>query len=594
VRNTYSYTKFSITLFFGVLVFLFYGLFYPNHIHYQEQYQIFQFSVNYFFDTILVPGGIAIYISGFFTQFFFYSWVGAFIIAGLLVIIQILFYSIIKKINASGFWYLLTFIPSLTIWGFLCDENGMLTFAIAVVFSMAAVIVYQQIKNSKKQLLFTVAMMVFLFWAVGGAYIIFVLIVFIKKLLSRLKIKRIEKGDWILTILPVLYMINILIARAIIFYPVRDLIFGIGYYRFITITQSKIIPILLVIVLLPMLFYFLPDRNKLKKNSFIHSILFIQVILVAGAGSYWIVKSSDFLKEEALAYDYLVRIKNWSEIIKIADAHKPSSPIATACLNLALAKTGQLGDRLFDFNQEGRETLIPSFRRDFTSSLVLGEIYYHLGLVNASQRLAFEAMEAIPDYQKSTRCYIRLAETCIINGQYDAAVPFLMALSKTLFYKKWALDKLALLGDEEKINTHFEYGWQRKIRCTNDFIFADNNPDAMLYTLMQNNPENKMAFQYLMAWELLNKNLKRFVELLPLGDQLVFAKIPKVYMEALLFVWKQEHKDFNDFPWKTDRIMLEGMQNFLKIAGEKNSSKLEKEYGNTFWYYFVAEKTGGK
>mgnify|MGYP000750805498 CR=1 FL=1 len=33
----------------------------------------------------------------------------------------------------------------------------------------------------------------------------------------------------------------------------------------------------------------------------------------------------------------------------------------------------------------------------------------------------FEAMEAIPDYKKSGRAYMRLAETNLINGQYAVA-----------------------------------------------------------------------------------------------------------------------------------------------------------------------------
>ncbi len=90
------------------------------------------------------------------------------------------------------------------------------------------------------------------------------------------------------------------------------------------------------------------------------------------------------------------------------------------CLNLALGKTGQMGDRMFEFYQNGTEEMLPEFQRDFTSPLPTSEAYYHLGMVNTAQRFTFEAMEAIPNFNKSGRCFKRLAETNLINGQYES------------------------------------------------------------------------------------------------------------------------------------------------------------------------------
>ena len=59
-------------------------------------------------------------------------------------------------------------------------------------------------------------------------------------------------------------------------------------------------------------------------------------------------------------------------------------------------------------------------------------------MINDAQRFAFEAMEAIPNFRKSGRCLKRLAETNLINGQYEVAAKYLRILSKTLFYKDWA------------------------------------------------------------------------------------------------------------------------------------------------------------
>ena len=49
------------------------------------------------------------------------------------------------------------------------------------------------------------------------------------------------------------------------------------------------------------------------------------------------------------------------------------------------------------------------------------------------------------DFQKSARCYKRLAETNIVNGDWSIARKYLKALQHARFYKKWASETLALL-----------------------------------------------------------------------------------------------------------------------------------------------------
>ena len=71
-------------------------------------------------------------------------------------------------------------------------------------------------------------------------------------------------------------------------------------------------------------------------------------------------------------------------------------------------------------------------------------------MINTAQRFTFEAMESIPNFNKSSRCFKRLAETNLINGQYEVAAKYLRALRKTLFYKDWAEEAMTYLYDEEK------------------------------------------------------------------------------------------------------------------------------------------------
>ena len=104
-------------------VLLFFGLAYPHHLHYQEQYQLFLFDSTYVWEIVRQPGGVADLLGRFCTQFFLYAWVGAAIIALLLSAIQLL----TLRLFNSQFSYGLSYVPSFLLWLFLLDENALMS-----------------------------------------------------------------------------------------------------------------------------------------------------------------------------------------------------------------------------------------------------------------------------------------------------------------------------------------------------------------------------------------------------------------------------------------------------------------------------------
>ena len=165
---------------------------------------------------------------------------------------------------------------------------------------------------------------------------------------------------------------------------------------------------------------------------------------------------------------------------------------------------------MFEYNQNGMLGLLPEVQRDATSPMPTAEAYYHLGLTYIAQRTVFEAQEAILDFQKSARCYKRLAQTNLINGDYEVARKYLMALKKTLFYSHWANETLALLGNEKAIAEHPEYGTLRSFAMKNDFYFSDNVTPSVLESLYLNNKDNLLAYQYMMASFILSGDRESF------------------------------------------------------------------------------------
>lgn len=215
---------------------------------------------------------------------------------------------------------------------------------------------------------------------------------------------------------------------------------------------------------------------------------------------------------ELLDYDLLVRANRWEQVIRKAEKQQPDLPQSVCATNLALGMTNQMGRRAGEFFQNGPDGLFPPFSKDYFSTLTTAEVYFQLGLINTAQRYYFESMEAAPNYKKSCRCIRRLAETNLINGQYDVARKYLHILEKTLFYRKWAQRTLIMIDSEESVLNHPLYGRLRSMRLNEDFMYSDQEIDKICGRLLVKNHNNVLAMQYMLLYPLLENNYDKFVQ----------------------------------------------------------------------------------
>ncbi|SHE39123.1 DUF6057 family protein [Dysgonomonas macrotermitis] len=573
-----------LSLLFGVAVFLFFAFYYQYHLHYQEQLQLFLFTPYYWSDLMSRPGGLADYLGTFFTQFYYYSWSGALIISILLVLLQL---GIKKLCNVWADRSLIilpfTFVPSIIIWGILCDENYLLSALIAVLLPLGAALLHLKIKSPVFRIIYIFLALPLLYWLSGGVFWIFGLLCILSEWLY---FKQLTKFQWGILFVIVIGCILLppYVASIFIQYPLRRLWWGISYHRYPVVSPYPLLALWSSIIIIPLLFAFIKGKiSRVKNVTFLSTSGIIMVSLFA----FFMVKNlADWQKEEIMAYDYYIRTQDWQKIIRMANHKDPNTPLSVTCLNLALSKDGSMGNSMFRYYQNGPEGLLPTFQRDFTSPLMSGEVYYHLGFLNTSMRYAFEAMEALPDYKKSSRAMLRIAEINLLNGEYKVAEKYLKILQHTLFYSKQAEQMLECLGNEQKINANPQWSLLKKYRMKDDFLFSENEKDQMLGLLFVNNQSNKMAFEYLIAYTLLTKDLDHFVQYFPLGKNLGYKEIPAHYQEALLFYWINTGHDVSSLPWSIDPAVVQNYINFAKaLASGANVNALSGGFSQTYWYY---------
>lgn len=280
----------------------------------------------------------------------------------------------------------------------------------------------------------------------------------------------------------------------------------------------------------------------------------------------------------SLRYDKIIGVdtevsrEHWDKVARISREDLLSTE-ACYCFNLAHAMKGDLGRVLLDHSQNrtaGLLVWIAPGRSMFTNCLA-GEAWYQMGNMTMAEQSAIIALQASPKHT-GTRFLLRLARVNLVSGEYGAAQKYLATLGKTLFYGKWARRMLA----------HIEAGtvpdWVAKVRknlARKDLVYDSDVYRPILLDLLEANPDNRLAREYLLCYDLLRYDLDHFMEDLP-------ATLPDahIYQEAIL-IWLSQRNELSQ-----QRAAQFGIGTSTLNRMSSFFSNPEK-HRNTYWYYYT-------
>ena len=599
MKQLAKYGKPLLSLLFGVAVMVFWAVPYMGGLCYQEQLQMFLFDKNYFLERIILPGGLADYLGEFLVQFNYMPALGAAIIALLLMGIQGAVWGLMRQYGAKHDFpgYLLSFVPSVVLWCFMGDPNVLLSFVVALWGAMGMAWIHNRFHNRLVKVVFELVSTALIYWLLGPVVFVYAALVMADTLQRGKQKENLISAIGYAAAILVLTIAWILLTTQTLQYPLYRIFAGLNYYRYPGVVPSKLFVVMALAVVIPLLGMVKIQKLVLLKLQQSKVVIACSYLLLIVASFFGIKASFDEMTYELIDYDFLVRTEQWNKIIEKAEKKQPSTPLGVSCVNLALSQQGVLADRLFEFYQNGGEGLFPTFTRDMTSPVSTSEIFYRLGMVNDAERYMFEAQEAIPNYRKSARMTRRIAECELINGNYKVAAKLLRRLQKTLFYGDWATQTMALLGNEKAINRHPIYGKLRKFReKKQDFLFSDREMDQMLGLLFLNDKSNKMAYEYLMCYELLQRDMAKFMQYYPLGKFVGYDHIPRSFQEILIGNWMKTHSDPRSIPYSVDAQTVNNTLGFIQIyMNNPKDPQLEVQpYVTNAWHYMMAGETEAK
>lgn len=591
-----------LSLLFGVAVVIFWAVPFVGGLCFQEQYQMFLFDTGYFLERIVLPGGLADYISEFLVQFYYMPVLGGAIIALLLMGIQAAVWGLMKQYGARHDFpgYLLSFLPSIALWCAMGDQNVLLSFVVALFGALVIGWIHNRFHNRLVKVVFELVSTALVYWFLGPVVFLYAALMIGDTLKNAKQKGNVFSGIGYSVCILVLTIAWILLTTQTLQYPLYRIFAGLNYYRY----PGAISPLPFVVMVWAVVIPFLgmiPCRQKsLQKLQQSKVVIVLSYVLVIVASWFGIKASFDEMTYELIDYDFLVRTEQWDKIIEKAEKKPATTPLSVSCVNLALSQKGMLADRLFEFYQNGGEGLFPTFTRDMISPVSTAEIFFRLGMVNDAERYMFEAQEAIPNYRKSARLTRRIIECEIINGNYKVAAKLLRRLQKTLFYSNWANQTMALLGNEKAINRHPIYGKLRKYReKKQDFLFSDREMDQMLGLLFLNDNYNRMAYEYLMCYELLQRDMEKFMQYYPLGRFVGYDHIPRSFQEILIGNWMKTHSDPRTIPYSVDAQNVNNTLNFIQLymQNPKDPQLGQQPYVSNAWHYVMvqgADEAAGK
>ncbi len=572
-----------------------------------------------------LPGEFVMYISGFLSQSFYYSWLGAAIIV--LWALCVCEFSR-RHLVAAGYARdtVLTSIPAILLFLMYSCYKHPLPACLAMSLGLLCSLAFERWRLRRFVFRAVVYCLIaaVLFWLAGtGGLLVFSLMTVIYGIFVH--------KDWGLTVLtlPAGFAITWALTQYVFLIPPQQAFLILTPVSPVVTAGMKTFSRILIILLygfvpLSVSLMFLgkkvfsktgqtrKKRSKPAKRKKAHTAsgqkrLFLKILkkpaviaipfVLMAVGLYF--SYDQMSKPFVLANDYALR-KQWDKVLRLGRSLPKgrNNVYFNHDIIRALYHTGRLPYDLFHFPQTPHGLLLTHEKKEsYLTQLKLCDIFMELGQVNIAERLASEIL-AVKDH--SGIVIEKLAWINIIKGQNQNARIYLNAMKKDLIYRGTAEELLVALDSSfvpeqaayvDRIRSYMPEEGSAQI--SQEYIAQ------MLIGLLVHNPNNKMAFEYLMACYLLTGRVEKITAIMERFPALSYEAIPTLYEEAILIYYGSQGQkvDLNKF-----NIKRETVQRYIRFVQLRNVMQPDNrqgvlkqliiEFGNSYFFYFTFGRIG--
>jgi hypothetical protein len=282
-----------------------------------------------------------------------------------------------------------------------------------------------------------------------------------------------------------------------------------------------------------------------------------------------------------LAVDYYAAQQMWDQARSAAKGHERNAYISCVAAQAAY-HTGDLVKELPVF-QDPTDLLLA--KRESLSSWRKSDLYFDLGYVNMSLHHSAEAMEMFGERPALIK---RLALMNLALGNFSSGKIYLNCLSQIPFQSGWAKEYLAKLDVDPNLAADPEIQRLRKCRVRNDLV-GQLPVDQEMMLLLLANRNNRMAFEYMITYYLLTRDLQNFLQQLPRINDFPGMTLSPLWQEALLMAVYSPTKQVDDPRVTPDvRNRFEELVRIVRESGtDQARARIGPKYANTYFFYYL-------
>jgi hypothetical protein len=554
---------------------------------YQENLTLLVYSSQYLHEYLIKPGGLLDLAGNFLAQGYYSLIYGALVLSLFNSLFVMVCLRISRRLSGEGPLTLtLALIPACLLLLFQTNFNWPMKNNIG--FLLAVIYFHFTISSGEKHRRITTLLLFPVFYYLTGAF------------------------AWIFLTMQVVHSLVYLMGSLRYTYPVSILILAFGTFLFSrevlflqpdnalllypfsprdNFSHQVILYILIgFLIAWPAL---LKTSSLLKPNGKLAKIIplpALLAVLLLTVGLMWKWFNPNIRKLFRL--EEYVYARDWDALIAHQEDYQLSNIVAEFYYNLALSEKGLLCDRMFTGRQDfgPKALIIPWDSKAGVNNIARGVyFFYAVGLINEAHRWAYESMVAQGFRPENLKM---LVKTNLINGHFKIAEKYIQILKKTLHYRDWAEKYEAMLYRPDLVKADPELGKKLELIPGKDFSIRIRNPQTNLAPFLEANPENKKAFEYLVAWHLLEKNIGAFIDEVRRMRDMDYSRIPRHIEEALLIynmgtgmmpdlgelrISRETFERFRQYQMQMDPFL--GMQ-------APDRKHIPEPSRDTYWFYF--------
>ena len=462
----------------------------------------------------------------------------------------------------------------------LYDYNFYWSGALALALAMAGLWVISLFKSSIHSWLFLLGIPV-VAWSLGavaGIYTLAGIILFA------------NRKNWIISIAVPLVVSVALIA----FFLLAGLVPGIGYllspisYH----EQMTEMPVYhwatwgvtLVVLLLSRLLSDICWKKKIISWSICCAgWLLPSALLVHTGGNFRNASNQDLWRLNHYAY-----MEDWDAILDFMSGKSMNNYLFMNYANMALANKGELANRAFHYHPRGMNSLLATVNSTGTVRLMASDIHYTVGCIAEAQQHAFEAQVTFPQ-SLGIQTLKRLVKTNLIFGHHEVAEKYLSLIAKTTLHQEWAQQYSQFLYNDKAIEEDTELGEKRRSLSNRNRFAMFNGWAPELEDILEVNPDNRKALEYLGLSILMNKDLKGYLAFLDRHYGTREDKtLPLSFQQAVMALDKPEKVE----EYKISESVKEQYNQFMRQYAQNRQNPnlknvMHRSFGHTVWYYLI-------